>query len=562
MEKALLGDKLTAFLELLQKPVSSEEELAKNVRMALECIAGQMKIGKVEVCRFAPDSRLRAQIDRHTVVLYQSDALVGDDALELTYRSDDGGAATLSYYPVKNYRWEEEEQRELLLLGNLILWAFRLIIMGDLLKRTATMDLAGGIPNTAGFIGRLAGVIAQGRIEHYTGFYLNTHNFKYVNKVLPHQNADEVMWLYIRQLLSGIEEDECVARLGGDNFVALIRNENADAFIRWVSDINVRYKGDSEEKVFNFGATIGAAQLKEIRNPGEIMLRISSAYQAARQKEGNDVVYYNEELYKEMMRQKEVIGEFHRGIKKQEFVVYYQPKVNTQNKQLCGAEALVRWRKPDESLVPPMAFIPILEKDGSICLLDFYVLDKVCAFLNRCIREHKPLYKISVNFSKRHVENPHLVNEIVNVLDSHRVPHELIEIELTESEDAKDYIVMSNLIDKLKAEGISVSVDDFGTGYSSMNMLKMIHTDILKVDKSLIPFGRFNSDNQKDCIMFESIVSLAKALGFQVVAEGVETLRQYEYMRDAGCDIIQGYYFDKPLPVDEYLNRLLFGQYS
>ena len=147
------------------------------------------------------------------------------------------------------------------------------------------------------------------------------------------------------------------------------------------------------------------------------------------------------------------------------------------------------------------------------------------------------------------------------VVDSHKVPHEWIEVELTESEDAKDYIVMSNLIDKLKAEGISVSVDDFGTGYSSLNMLKMIKTDILKIDQSLIPFGRYNNDNQKDCIMFESIVGLAKALGFQVVAEGVETLRQYEYMRDAGCDMIQGYYFDKPLPMDEYLNRLLFGQY-
>lgn len=561
MEKALLGDKLTSFLELLQKPVSSERELVENVSAALECVAGQMKIGKVTVSQFAPGSKLRAQINRHTEVLYRNDVSIGEDALELTFRTDDGGDATLSYYPVKDYRWVEEEQRELLLLGNLILGAFRLVIMGDLLKRTATMDLSGGLPNTAGFIGYLAGIIARGGIEKYTGFYLNTHNFKYVNKVLSHQKADEVMWLYIRQLLSGIAEDECIARLGGDNFVALIRNENADAFITRISDVSVRYKDDRDEKKFNFGATIGAAKLNGVQNPGEIMVRISSAYQAARQRESNDVVYYNEELYKEMMRQKEVIIDFHRGVEKQEFVVYYQPKVNTQNRHLCGAEALVRWKKSDGSLVPPMEFIPVLEKDGSICILDFYVLDKVCAFLSRCIREHKPLYKISVNFSKRHIENPRLVNEIVAVLDSHRVPHELIEVELTESEDAKDYIVMSNLIDKIKAEGISVSVDDFGTGYSSMNMLKMINTDILKVDQSLIPFGRFNNDNQKDCIMFESIVSLAKALGFQVVAEGVETLRQYEYMRDAGCDIIQGYYFDKPLPVDEYLNRLAFGQY-
>ena len=561
MKEMLLGERLTGFFELLQKPVRSKEELVGNVRSALEMIAGEMNIGKVTVRRSAPMSRLRAQIDNQTIILYQSDCLAEEASLDINFRSGDGGLAILSYFPEKGHGWEEEERHELELFGNMILWAFRLEIMGELLQRTATMDLAGNILNMAGFIGYLGGKIAQGGIGNYVGFYLNTRNFKYVNKVLSYQKADEVMRLYIHQLRQGTDEDECIARLGGDNFVALIRKENADRFIQKISDISVIYRDEAEEKSFNFSATIGAAELIGVQNPGDVMVRISSAYQAARQKEGSDVVYYSEELHKEIMRQKEVIAGFHRGVEKQEFEVYYQPKVATSNRKLCGAEALVRWRKPDGSLIPPMEFIPILEKDGSICSLDFYVLDKVCAFLSRCIRENKPLYKISVNFSKRHMENQHLVSEIVEVLDSHKVPHEWIEVELTESEDAKDYIVMSNLIDKLKAEGISVSVDDFGTVYSSLNMLKMIKTDILKVDKSLIPFGRYNSDNQKDCIMFESIVALAKALGFQVVAEGVETQRQYEYMRDAGCDMIQGYYFDKPLPMDEYLNRLLFGQY-
>ncbi len=561
MRETLLGDKLLRFFELLQEPIRSKEELAEKVGLALEEIAGLKNIGKVTICRSAPMSKLRAQIENQTVILYQSDLPIEENAIELKYLTGEGGTAMLSYYPVKGCLWEKEEQHELTLLGTMILWAFRLEIMGELLQRTTTMDLAGEIPNMAGFLGYLGAVIAQGRIGDYIGFYLNTHNFKYVNKVLPYQKADEVMWLYIRQLLCGICEDECVARLGGDNFVAVIRKENAGAFIRRINDVSVKYKDAVEEKNFNFGATIGAAELTGVQNPGEVMARISSAYQAARQKESNEVVYFSEDLHKEIMRRKEVIADFHRGVEKKEFEVYYQPKVKTADRQLCGAEALVRWRKPDGSLVPPMEFIPILEKEGSVCILDFYVLDKVCAFLSRCIREHKPLYKISVNFSKRHMENPHLVSEIVAVADSYKVPHEWIEVELTESEDAKDYIVMSNLIDKLKAEGISVSVDDFGTGYSSLNMLKMIKTDILKVDKSLIPFGRYNSDNQKDCIMFESIVALAKALGFQVVAEGVETLRQYEYMRDAGCDMIQGYYFDKPLPMDEYLNRLVFGQY-
>lgn len=223
MKEMLLGEKLTGFFELLQKPVRSKEELVGNVRSALEMIAGEMNIGKVTVRRSAPMSRLRDQIDNQTIILYQSDCLAEEASLDINFRSGDGGLATLSYFPEKGYGWEEEERHELELFGNMILWAFRLEIMGELLQRTATMDLAGNIPNMSGFMGCLGSTIAQRGIGNYIGFYLNTHNFKYVNKVLPYQKADEVMRLYIHQLLQEIEADECIARLGGDNFVALDR---------------------------------------------------------------------------------------------------------------------------------------------------------------------------------------------------------------------------------------------------------------------------------------------------------------------------------------------------
>jgi EAL domain-containing protein (putative c-di-GMP-specific phosphodiesterase class I) len=360
--------------------------------------------------------------------------------------------------------------------------------------------------------------------------------------------------------MQDIEKDECVARLGGDNFVAVIRKENAEAYIHRISNMELVYQDGEKRRKFSFGATIGVSELENIHEPGDVMARISSAYQAARQRDSKDVVYFSEEIHKEIMRQKEVIAGFYQGISRQEFEVYYQPKVNTRERKLCGAEALIRWKRQGK-MISPMEFIPILEKEGSICILDFYVLDKVCEFLSMCIRESRPVYTISVNFSKRHMENPHLAQEIVEVIDKYNVPHEYIEVELTESEDVKDYIVLANPIDNLRSAGVCASVDDFGTGYSSLNMLKMINTDILKIDKSFIPFGRGESDNQKDCIMFESILKLAKALGFQIVAEGVETEQQFNYMHEVGCDIIQGYYFDRPLPKDEFLERLANGQY-
>lgn len=561
MGNSLFGKNVISFLEILQSPIPPGGEMTKNARTALEEVAESMHIGRVTTSFFEPRIMTQTKSERHTLSLFESGCEVCEDALVLNFCTREGGEGSFSFFARKGYLWDEEQRQEVLLLGNLILWSFRVETMDVLLKRTMTTDLAGGIPNMAGFMECLVSKFTQRTIENYIGFYLNTHNFKYVNKVLSHQKGDMVMKQYIDELVRGIEADECVARLGGDNFVALIRKENADAFINKVSDVRVSFQDEKDEKHFGFGATIGASELVAVHNPGEVMVRISNAYQVARQKENKEVVYYSEEIHKEIMRQKEVIAGFYRGIENREFEVYYQPKVWTVERRLCGAEALVRWKGQDGRLIPPMEFIPMLEKEGSICVLDFYVLDKVCEFLSRCIREERPLFKISVNFSKRHVLNPRLVGDIVAVLDKYGVPHKWIEIELTESEDAKDYIVLARLIDKLKEEEISVSVDDFGTGYSSLNMLKMVKTDILKIDKSLIPFGKYNDNNHKDCIMFESIVRLAKALGFRVIAEGVETQRQYDYMKEAGCDMIQGFYFDKPLPVDEFLSRMIYSQY-
>ena len=153
------------------------------------------------------------------------------------------------------------------------------------------------------------------------------------------------------------------------------------------------------------------------------------------------------------------------------------------------------------------------------------------------------------------------MQEITEVIDRHNVPHEYLEIELTESEDFRDYIVLSKLIEDLKSVSISTSIDDFGTGYSSLNMLKMTPIDLLKIDKSFIPLESEYEEKQKDIIMFENIARLAKELGIQIIAEGVETKQQYEYLADVGCDMIQGYYFDKPLPEEEFLERVNVGHY-
>lgn len=548
------------FLNIIQRLTRTDEEVLTNIRQAINCVEDIMHIGKVSMDLSVSRNKLRVREHYFSRVLYQKEGGYSEQPIVNSFQTGDDGTAVITFYPQAGYIWDEEELSEVEILGNLIFGAFRIENMTSLLDRAITTDLSVDLPNMAGFMRFATDKLSQGLLEKYIGIYFNIHNFKYVNNVLTHMKADEVMGMYVSQLKTAVTADEIVARLGGDNYVALIHMENAERFISFIKKIDITYHNAEKERKFSFGATIGASGLNGIIRVGEVMQRISIAYQVARQQESTDVVYFKEEYYQNMAKQKEIIADFQKGLEQKEFVVHYQPKVMTENKTICGGEALVRWNHHGK-LIYPIDFIPILERDGSICKLDLYVLDKACQMLENCKKSGFALPRISINFSRKHIGNQDLVKEIVSIIDRYDVPHEVIEIELTESEDFRDYIVMAKLIDALKAEGISTSIDDFGTGYSSLNMLKMTSIDILKIDKAFIPLEEEYENKKKDCIMFENIAHLAKELGVMVVAEGVETQQQYEYLKQMGCDIIQGYYFDKPLETERFLDKVKAGTY-
>ncbi|MBR4085981.1 MAG: GGDEF domain-containing protein [Lachnospiraceae bacterium] len=553
-------DEMKQFLDIIQRLSRTSDEVLLNVRQAIACVEDIIHIGKVTIDLSVPQTKLRAQVQNFSSVLFLKEGVYGYQPVAHSFRTGDGGTVVITFYAMDGYLWDEEELSEIKILSNLIFCAFRIENMNSLLDKAVTTDLSVDMPNVSGFMRFATEKFARGLLEEYIGVYFNIHNFKYVNNILPYIKADEVMGMYVNMLKKAISSEEIVARLGGDNFVALINVENIERFIAYISNINIVYQNEEDEKKFNFNATIGASKLKDISRIGEVMHRISIAYQVARQQESTEVVYYKDEYYKDVAKQKEIIAGFQRGLEQQEFVVHYQPKVMAKDKTICGGEALVRWKRQG-ALVYPIDFIPILERDGSICKLDFYVLDKACSLLEDCMKNGLDLPRISINFSRKHIGNPFLVKEIVKIIDRHKVPHEYVEIELTESEDFRDYIVMAKLIEALKAEGISTSIDDFGTGYSSLNMLKMTSIDILKIDKSFIPLKEECDNKKKECIMFENIAHLAKELGVMVVAEGVETESQYEYLKQMGCDIIQGYYFDKPLTPEEFVEKVKMVTY-
>ena len=269
--------------------------------------------------------------------------------------------------------------------------------------------------------------------------------------------------------------------------------------------------------------------------------------------EDSGIAFFDEKLIEEQKWIDKVNERSRAAIENEEFVVYYQPKYDPRTDTLKGAEALIRWNSPDMGLIPPGRFIPIFEKNGFITEIDHYMLSHVARDQKKWLDEGKEIVPVSVNVSRAHFIESDLAEQIRDTVDSAGAPREFIEIELTESAFFDDKKSLVNTIDKLRSYGFSVSMDDFGSGYSSLNSLKDMPLDVLKLDAEFFRGDR--SDSRGEIVVSETI-KLAKSLNMKTVAEGVEEKEQVEFLAEQGCDLIQGYYYAKPMPGEEYEKKM------
>lgn len=420
------------------------------------------------------------------------------------------------------------------------------------------IDYQTGIANSKAFMNFTSDIIKSGKAHDYTAIFFNIRNFKSVHRELSYVEGNKVLRKYSKIVSTAISKREIVARTGGDNFIALILNDNLDYFLDLLQNMIIFYEKDGKKLTFMFGASIGAFNLTDDCDIGDVMLNTNVAYQNARE---NRQLFklYDKQSSISLIERKIILSKFHKALSDKEFYVVYQPKVGVRDRKLRGAEVLVRWHH-DGGDIMPGSFVSILEQDGCICTLDFFMLEEVCKLIRKLLNQGLEPVRISVNFSKRHLTNNKLVEEIAEVIDRYKVPHEYIEVELTEGENSYNQGVMSDVVNDLGSLGIRTSIDDFGTGYSSLGMLKLLDLDVLKIDKSFIPEAPV-SDSDKSYLMLKGIITLAKSLGLTVTAEGVETNAQFELIESLGCDIVQGYIFDKPLLEDEFIDRIKHKDY-
>jgi len=398
--------------------------------------------------------------------------------------------------------------------------------------------------------------IAAGIIDKYVACQFNMKQFALVNNQVGRENGTKLLNRYLVELQNRIGEKGCVCRMYGDNFTMLFEREKLSVVTEYLSGRVMEIAARGLERIALSAYAGYYAVSDNCISAVDIMDRIGMALNVAKHVKKVPYVFFSDEIMKSMDDAKQVESLFWDAIEKEEFLVYYQPKVMTKNYQLVGAEALCRW-KHDGELIPPFRFIPVLEQSNLICTLDFYMLEHVCRDISRWLKAGKPVVRVSVNMSRVHLGDEDLLEHVLEIVDKYKVPHEYIEIELTETTTDVDYRELKYIVAGLRNQGISVAVDDFGVGYSSLNLIREMPWKVLKIDRTFLPTGNEEDDEEmQKRIMLKHIIAMAQNLGLECIAEGVETVEQVTLLKENNCYLVQGYLFDRPLPMEEFEVRL------
>lgn len=420
-------------------------------------------------------------------------------------------------------------------------------------------DTMTGIPNTNAFEHFVQNLIENREGTGYTAINFSLMDWELISDRYGYDAGNDAIVEFAKEVTGLIKADEMVARLGSIVFLAMIRNENIDEFLKRVGEITVNIEYDNKVDTSTVSICGGLYRLTGLEDTiGDVTSRINISSMLAKRMETSNFIYYDETMKEDILDSMAIVKSFPEAIENEEFVVYYQPKVSMHTLQLIGAEALVRWRT-ETGLVPPGRFIPIFEKNGIVRQLDFYVLDHVCKQIREWMDAGIKPVRISSNFSKQHFKCVDVTDEIKRIVDRWKIPHELIEIEFTETAYIDEHERLKETLQYLKEAGFASSIDDFGSGYSSLNLLQNLDFSVLKLDRAFLNLGASDQRTQR---IIECIINMAKRLDMEVVAEGVERQEELEMLRKFSCDVIQGFYFDHPLPAEKFKERLLHRYYS
>ncbi|MDE6386644.1 MAG: GGDEF domain-containing phosphodiesterase [Lachnospiraceae bacterium] len=387
--------------------------------------------------------------------------------------------------------------------------------------------------------------------------YTDIKYFKYINDTYGYQVGDALLKDFVAEMVTNNENLICCSRVYSDNFVAanFLSNEfTNEEFRDFIHEINLEREAKFREKYLNSRLQFctGISIIDKNSRSLDAETAVSNANLArkvAKEMDEDCCILFDSSMMEGIKREVEITSRVPRAIANHEFMVYYQPKIETETLRLIGAEALVRWQKPDGSFIYPDQFIPLIERSGQVVDVDYYVYREAFKFVADRLAAGKNIVPISLNVSRIHLNKMHILEYIQELFDEFQIPSGMIEFELTESIYLDNTERALELVKGLHKLGTRVSMDDFGSGYSSLNLLSRLPIDIIKLDKV---FLKENALQESDKIIISCVVDMAKRLSITSLCEGVETLEQSDYLKEVGCQIQQGFYFSRPIPQKEF----------
>ncbi len=473
---------------------------------------------------------------------------INDDTLTVTGKHYNSSKEFAALQGVINRMLSRQEQSKLALK-----------IANDMLTDMAYYDSLTGLYNINKF--KIAG---EETLKLYPDLSfvvikIDILNFKIVNEMFGFEIGDVVVQAvgnYIQKI-----------RVENGLAIGAVARINADEFI--MLDLAAEEEGDKRaemlEKGFNeqIGGILGNHHI-EFRfgryylDKGETDInsaieKANIAHRIAKTQKNRKTCNYDDAFKQRVLRETEIQNKMEAALINEEFKVYLQPKYSLGTEKIVGAEALVRWQESGGRLIPPGEFIPLFERNGFVTKLDMYMFEHVCAMIKRRISAGQRVATVSVNFSRLHLLNDKFAETLLEITSRYGIPRKHIEIELTESVIFDNEELLKKLLNDLHDVGFTLSMDDFGSGYSSLGLLKNLPVDVVKIDRS---FFTDDMNNKRATAVIESVMLMTKKLGIQTVAEGVETKEHVNFLKEVGCDIVQGYYYAKPMPMDEFEKEL------
>ena len=429
------------------------------------------------------------------------------------------------------------------------------------LYRLAHFDLLTGLPNRQTLSDRIGHAIVRSSRDpsSLAVMFIDVDHFKTINDSLGHEAGDQVLRTVAQRIGRCLRQSDTVARIGGDEFVVLL--EEIDNHLNNVEQITEKLAGALAEAIhvndneLYVALSMGISVFPQDGQDGDTLLKnADTAMYRAKMAGRNCWRFFDESMAQHATHRLKLETALRHAVDRDELLLHHQPQRALDGDRIVGVEALLRWSRPGMGIVPPLEFIPLAEESGLILPIGNWVLKTACTQAATWLNEKNLRLRIAVNIAAKQIHHKEFVAQVRKTLDETGLPPELLELEITESSIMENLEESVSKLHQLKALGVTVAVDDFGTGYSSLSYLKQLPIDRLKIDRS---FVKDTPDDADDCAIVRTIIAMANNLGMDVIAEGVETREQMEFLRQEGCNEIQGYFLCKPLPPHELEEELI-----